>query len=78
MAGPARGRQIRAARYHLVFFAPRHRTLRIQRGRYSSLARPLDVSDGETVSFRCHGAMLWPRFVASVVKPDLAISLHRE
>lgn len=34
--------------------------------------------DGQTVSFRCHGAMVWPRWLASFVKPDLAISLNRE
>jgi hypothetical protein len=36
------------------------------------------VADGETVAYRCHGANLWPIFVASLVKPDLAISLRRE
>jgi hypothetical protein len=34
--------------------------------------------DAETVNFRCHGAMLWPLYVASMVKADLAISLKRE
>jgi hypothetical protein len=36
------------------------------------------VADGQVASFRCHGAMVWPRWVASFVKPDLAISLVRE
>lgn len=46
--------------------------IELRRGRF-------DVTvDGETASFRCHGAMVWPRFVASLVKPDLAISLRRE
>ena len=53
-------------------------TLRIQRGRYSSPTRSFDVSDGDTANFRCHGANIWPRFVASLIKPDLAISLRRE
>jgi hypothetical protein len=57
---------------------PGHHTLRVQRGRYSSFAHSFDASDGETVTFRCYGAMVWTRFVASLVKPDLAISLHRE
>ena len=35
-----------------------------------------DVSDGGVVSFRCHGAMIWPTYVASILKPDLAISLR--
>jgi len=28
--------------------------------------------------FRVHGAMLWARWVVSMLKPDLAISLKRE
>jgi hypothetical protein len=57
---------------------PGHHTLRIKRGRYSSPTRDFDVADGETVTFRCHGANLWPVFVASLAIPSLAISLHRE
>jgi hypothetical protein len=56
---------------------PGRHTLRLRVGRYSSQERPFDAADSEVVSFRCHGAMLWPRFVASLVKPDLAISLKR-
>lgn len=58
--------------------APGQHTLRVQRGRYSSRGLSFDVADGETASFRCHGANLWPLFVASLVKPDLAITLRRE
>ncbi len=57
---------------------PGHHTLRIRAGRYSSQDHSFDVADGEVVNFRCHGAMVWPRYVASIVKPDLAISLKRE
>jgi hypothetical protein len=57
---------------------PGQHTLRLRGGRYSSAARSFDVADGDTISFRCHGADLWPRFVASLVKPDLAISLRHE
>jgi hypothetical protein len=57
---------------------PGHHRLRIRAGRYSSRSQDFDSADGEVVSFRCHGAMMWPRYVLSVVKPDLAISLHRE
>jgi hypothetical protein len=56
-------------------------TLRLVRegiGIDASPTRPFDVADGETANFRCHGANIWPRFVASLVKPDLAISLRRE
>jgi hypothetical protein len=56
---------------------PGRHTLRLQRGRYSSRARSFDATDSETVSFRCHGAMVWPTFVASLVKPDLGISLKQ-
>lgn len=57
---------------------PGHHTLRMRSGRYSSHDHSVDVSDGEVANFRCHGAMLWPRYVASIVKPDIAISLKRE
>jgi hypothetical protein len=55
-----------------------HHTLRIRSGRYSSHDQPVDVNDGEVANFRCHGAMVWPRYLASIAKPDLAISLKRE
>ena len=55
-----------------------HHTLQVRAGRYSSHDHSFEVADGEVVNFRCHGAMLWPRYVASIVKPDLAISLKRE
>jgi hypothetical protein len=57
---------------------PGHHTLRLQAGRYSSRDHSFDAADGEVVSFRCHGAMVWPRWAVSFVKPDLAISLVRE
>jgi hypothetical protein len=57
---------------------PGHHTLRIRSGRYSSQDHSFDVNDGEVVNFRTHGAMVWPRYVASIVKPDLAISLKQE
>jgi hypothetical protein len=57
---------------------PGHHTLRMQAGRYSSQDHSFDAADGEVVNFRCHGAEVWPRYVASIVKPDLAISLKRQ
>ena len=56
---------------------PGHHRLRILAGRYSSLACDFDSTDEEVVGFRCHGAMMWPRYVASIVKPDVAVSLRR-
>jgi hypothetical protein len=57
---------------------PGHHTLQIRAGRYSSRAEAFEAADDETVNFRCHGAMMWPRYVASIVAPNLAISLKRE
>ena len=57
---------------------PGRHTLQVRRGRYSSLQLTFDVADGEVANFRCHGAMMWPRWVASVVVPAMAISLRRE
>lgn len=57
---------------------PGQHTLRIWAGRYSSREHAFSVADGEVVNFRTHGAMVWPRYVASIVKPDLGISLKHE
>jgi hypothetical protein len=56
---------------------PGTHTLHIRTGRYSSRTRSFDVADGEMLTFQVHGANLWPIFVASLIKPDLAISLKR-
>ncbi len=56
---------------------PGRHTLRLCVGRYSSRDFSFDAADSEIVSFRCHGAVVWPRYVASLVKPDLGISLKR-
>jgi hypothetical protein len=56
---------------------PGRHTLRIRKRRYSSLERSFEARDGETISFRCHGAMLWPRWVSSFAVPSLGISLKR-
>ena len=57
---------------------PGTHTVQIAAGRYTSQRQSFSVADGDTLNFQCHGAMVWPRFVASVVKPDLAISLKRQ
>jgi hypothetical protein len=61
-----------------VRVSPGHHTLQLRKGRYASRPRPFDVRDGETVSFQAHGAMVWPRYVVSIIKPDLAIALWRK
>ena len=52
--------------------------LKIRSGRYSSRDLAFDVTDGVVAAFRCHGAMVWPRWLASFVKPDWAIALMRQ
>jgi hypothetical protein len=57
---------------------PGHHALRIRRGRYSSREHSFDAADGDVVSFRCSGALIWPLWLASFIKPDLAIWLRPE
>jgi hypothetical protein len=57
---------------------PGHHTLRIRSGRYSSQERSFDVTDGSVVNFRTHGGAGWLTYLASILKPDLAISLKHE
>lgn len=61
-----------------VTVEPGRHKIRIRAGRYSSQDQSFDVRDGEMVAFRVHGAMVWPRWAVSMLKPDLAISLKRE
>lgn len=63
--------------YETTLASGRH-TIQMRAGRYSSPAHSFDASDGSDVHFRCHGALIWPRYVASILKPDLAISLKQE
>jgi hypothetical protein len=60
-----------------VTVEPGQHTLRIRKRRFASLERSFAARDGETISFRCHGAMLWPRWAASFAIPSLGISLKR-
>ena len=53
-----------------------HHTLRLKSGRRVSPERSFDATDGQTISFSCHGPF-GPIFLASFVKPDLAIVLKR-
>jgi hypothetical protein len=55
-----------------------HHRLVLHKGRYSSRTLTFNAEHGEVVSFRCNGARIWPTYVASIVKPDLAISLKRD
>jgi hypothetical protein len=51
--------------------------LQVRKGRYSSQKRAFDAADGQVVTFTCHGDKIWPTWLVSFVKPDLAIALHR-
>ncbi len=55
---------------------PGRHNLTLRKGRYSSRTRSFDAADGEVVDFQCSGTTIWLIYVASVVKPDLAISLR--
>jgi len=55
-----------------------HHTLRLEHGRYSSRDQSFDIADGDVIDFRCHGANLWPIWLASFAMPDLGISLKRQ
>jgi hypothetical protein len=58
---------------------PGHHTLRLQKSRrFLSPERSFEAADGTDTRFRCRCAMLWPQFVAALVKPDLWISLKEE
>jgi hypothetical protein len=57
---------------------PGSHTVQLRAGRYQSRLEAFDARDESIVSFRCHGAMVWPRWLASALMPNLAISLARE
>ncbi len=57
---------------------PGHHTLRIRYGRFSSPDRSFDLAEGEAVNFRTRGPLVWPAYVASLLKPDLGLWLKRE
>jgi hypothetical protein len=54
---------------------PGRHTLQVRKGRYSSRDLTFDVPDGDTVTFRCHGANLWPVWVVSLAVPSVGLRL---
>jgi hypothetical protein len=58
--------------------APGRHTLRVNTGRYTSKGRTFEAAEGENISFRCHGARVWPIYLASIVVPTMALKLRRE
>lgn len=74
------GTRIGSVNRHETFqtpIEPGPHELQIRDGRYTSRARSFDAAVGDAVNFRCHPAMVWPRYVASIIVPSLAISLKR-
>jgi hypothetical protein len=61
-----------------VTIDPGQRMLKTRSGRQCSRGRAFDVADGGVAAFRCHGAMIWPLWLASFAMPELAIALKRE
>jgi ribosomal protein S19 len=39
--------------------------------------RSFDAADEQVVSFWCRSQLIWPMYIASLIKPDLWISLRR-
>lgn len=54
---------------------PGRHALHLSAGRRHSLECSFDATDEEVIGFSCHGARVWPTCVASLVRPDLGISL---
>jgi hypothetical protein len=46
-------------------------------GRYASRPHAFDAADGQTITFELHGVLIWPMYLASLIKPDLAITVKR-
>jgi hypothetical protein len=57
---------------------PGRHAIRLRAGRYTSREHSFTVADREVANFRCHGASIWPMYLVSIVKPDLAIAVRRE
>lgn len=57
---------------------PGQHTLQVRTGRYSSRTHTFEISDDETATFRCSSGIIWPVYLASLIKPDLALVLRPE
>jgi len=72
------GERVGSLKLHDTFetpVEPRHYTLNIHDGRYSSQELSFQVTDGQVISFNCHGRRIMPIFLASFVVPSLALKL---
>jgi hypothetical protein len=57
---------------------PGRHTLQVSERRYSSRDLSFEVTDGQVMSFRCHGRRIWPIWLASYVVPTWALKLRPE
>jgi hypothetical protein len=58
---------------------PGHHTLRLKKSnRFLSPERSFTATDGTNSRFHCRCAMVWPVFLAALVKPELWISLRQD
>jgi hypothetical protein len=58
---------------------PGHHTLRVKSSeRFLSPERSFNAEDDQVVRFQCHSQLLWPMYLAALIKPDLWISLRRD
>lgn len=53
-------------------------TLQVREGRSSSRGLSFQVTDGQAISFRCHGRRIVPIFLMSFVVPRWALKLRPE
>ncbi len=56
--------------------APARHTLQVREGRYSSRELSFQVTDGQVISFRCHGRRIPPTWLVSFVVPRWALKLR--
>jgi len=57
---------------------PGHHMLQVKKSeRFLSRERSFDAADGQVVNFWCRSQLLWPMYLASLVKPELWISLRQ-
>jgi hypothetical protein len=56
---------------------PGHHTLQIRSGRNASRLKNFEVTENQTIAFRCTGKSFLPIFLASFFIPGLALRLHQ-
>ena len=75
------GKSVGSIKWHETIETPvepgRH-TLQVRKGRYSSRVKTFDAAEDEFVAFRCNRRRHPLVLAATLVKPNLAISLTRE